>query len=201
MNQNSPVIDFEKIEQLVRHNFQRKRSYASFFEWKNANDPELGKKVKERGIVRDLIESLEKDAGRELFPIVSYGENPPDSVATDKNGNKVGFEATEFVDEKTVKLWSQGLAKDKEWEMKEVIEKIERILSDKSKKLATSPYTKNILVMHTDERDLRWKFQIGELNLGLHLFQRHSHIDQAYLLFSYQPGQETYPYLELKFLP
>ena len=201
MNQNLPTIDFEKVEQLVHHNFERRRSYASFFEWKNPNNPELGKKVKERSVVCDLVKSLEKDAGCELFQTVRYGENPPDAVATDTTGNSVGFEVTELVDEQTVKLWARGLGRDKEWEIEEVIRKIEQILCDKSKKLAASSYPKNILVMHTDEGDLRWKFRTGELNLNARLFKQHPHIDQAFLLFSYQPVQETYPYLELKFLP
>lgn len=200
MNQNSLTIDSEKIAQQVLYNLQNRRSYASFFEWKNPNDRELGKKVKERSIVCDLVKSLEKDAKSILFQTVRYGENPPDAVATDINGNLVGFEVTELVDENTVKLWSQKFRKDKEWEMEEVIKEIERILRKKSQKLAASPYRKNILVIHTDERDLRWKFQTGEMNLSLHLFQKQPHIDQAYLLFSYQPGYETYPYLELKFL-
>jgi hypothetical protein len=157
--------------------------------------------VKERGVVCDLIKSLEKDAGHELYPTVVYGEDPPDSVATNMDGCKVGFEVTELVDEETVKLRSQGFSAEKEWETEEVIKKIEQILSSKSEKLATSPYAKNVLVMHSDERDLRWKFRTGELNLNSHLFKKHPHIEQAYLLFSYQPGQETYPYLEFRFLP
>ena len=201
MNQNHREINFEKVEELLKHNFQHRRSYASFFEWKNPDNPELGKMVKERGVVCDLIKSLEKDAGHELYSTVIYGEDPPDSVATDLNESKVGFEVTELVDEKTVGLWSQKPSVDKEWKIAEVIQKIEQILSRKSEKLAKSPYPKNILVMHTDERDLRWKFRTGELNLNSHFFKKHPHIDQAYLLFSYQPGQETYPYLELKFLP
>ena len=136
-----------------------------------------------------------------LFPTVRYGENPPDAVATDTADSLVGFEVTELVDEKTVKLWSRGLGRDKEWEFEEVIQKIEQILSGKSKKLAVSPYPKNMLVMHTDERNLRWRLRSGELSLKSRLFKKYPHIDQAYLLFSYQPGQETYPYLELKFLP
>jgi hypothetical protein len=200
MNQNSSKIDFEKVEQLALYNLQNRRSYASFFEWKNPNDSELGKKVKERAVTCDLIKSLEKDAGRKLFQTVRYGENPPDTIAADMDGNLTGFEVTELVDEETVKLWSKKLGKDKEWEMEEVIKEIEHILRKKSQKLAAVPYKKNILVMYTDERDLRWKFRAGEFNLSSHFFQKHRHIAQAYLLFSYQPGRETYPYLELNFL-
>jgi hypothetical protein len=200
VNQNSLTIDPEKVEWLALYNLENRRPYASFFDWKNPNNCELGKQVKERSIFCELIKCLEKDAGCELFSTVRYGENPPDAVATDVSGHLVGIEVNELVDEKTVKLWSQGERKDKEWKTEEVIQEIKRILRKKSNKLSRSLYRKNILVMHTDERDLRWKFQTGKLSLSLHFFQKHPHIDEAYLLFSYQPGRETYPYLKLKFL-
>jgi hypothetical protein len=200
VNQENTVIDLEKVMRLVFYNRQNRRRYASFFEWRG-EDRERGKQVKERSIVCDLFKSLEKDAGCILFKTVGYGDNPPDCVATDMNDNPIGVEVTELVDEETVKLRSKGCRPDKDWTSNEVIEKVKSILRKKSNLLTKRPskYTNFFLVLHTDEPDLRWKFRAGELASSFHVFDRYPHIDKVYLLFSYQPGRKTYPYLELKF--
>jgi hypothetical protein len=189
----------ERVEKLIHYNFQNRRPYASFFEWKNPDNPNLGKKVKERGIVCDLIKSLEKDAGQILFKVVRYGEDSPDSVATDTEGNLVGFEVTELVDEQTIKARCHGLGEHKEWKPGELMSRLNDILRDKSQKLKASSYARNILVIHTDEPELRGDFYDYEKENSNHWFQKVPHIDEAFLLFSYFPGRETYPYLRFNF--
>jgi hypothetical protein len=199
VKQASTTIDLERIEQLIYYNLQNRRPYASFFEWKNPDNPNLGKKVKERGTVCDLIRSWEKDAGQTLFKAVRYGEDPPDSVAIDTEGNLVGFEVTELVDEQTIKARCHGIGSYKEWKSGELMIKLREILRDKSQKLKASPYVRNILVIHTDEPELRGDFYKYEMENSEQWFQQVAHINEAFLLFSYFPGRETYPYLRLNF--
>jgi hypothetical protein len=193
------MINLERIEELIRYNFQNLRPYASFFEWKNPDDPNFGKKIKERGIVCKLIKSLETDAGRILFETLHYGEDPPDLVGTDPEGNLIGFEATELVDEQTIRASCRGYYKNKEWNSAELFYKLEEILRDKSQKLRTGSCARNILVIHTDEPELRMYFQEYELENSKHWFPKAPHIEEAYLLFSYFSGKKTYPYLKLNF--
>lgn len=199
VEQKPPTIDWERIEELIQYNLQNRRPHASFFEWKNPDNPNLGKKVKERGIVCDLIKSLEKDAGQTLFKAVRYGDDPPDSIAIGTQGDLVGFEVTELVDEQILKARCLGIRKDKEWKDGELTAKIVEILQKKSQKLAASPCTKNILVIHTDESELRGEFMKYEQEISKHVFQEVPFIDGAFILFSYFPGRETYPYLQLNF--
>ena len=189
----------ERVEELIYYNFQNRRPYASFFEWKNPDDPSLGKKIKERGIVCDLIESLEKDTGQPLFKAVRYGEDPPDSVATDTLGNSIGFEVTELVDQRTIEARCRGFGERKEWKTGELLNMLNDILWDKSLKLKKSSYTRNILVIYTDEPDLRRNFCNYEIENSKHWFEKAPNIDEAFLLFSYIPGKEKYPYLKLNF--
>jgi hypothetical protein len=201
MNQKSPAINLKRIEWLIHYNYQHRRPYASFFEWKNPKNPDLAKKVKERSVARELVKSLEEDSGRVLFKVLRYGEDPPDVVGIEPDGKEVGFEVTELVSSEAIAANSMARKAMyyRKWMFEEVVFHLESIIEEKSAKLSRSPHGRNILVIHTDEPEIRGRFHEYESALGKHCFRQRPYIDEAYLLFSYFPGRKTYPYLRLNF--
>jgi hypothetical protein len=201
MNQKPPAINLNRVEWLIHYNFQHRRPYASFFEWKNPNNPDLAKKVKERSVARELVKSLEEDSGQVLFKVLRYGEDPPDVVGIEPDGNEVGFEVTELVSLEAIAANSmvRKAMYYRKWTFEEVILHLESIIEEKSAKLSRSPYGRNILVIHTDEPEIRGSYHEYGSALGQYFFRKRCYIDEAYLLFSYRPGRKTYPYLRLNF--
>jgi hypothetical protein len=166
------------------------RKHASFFEWSQ-------KDTKELGVVKCLIESLEKDGCYSYFDLNSNKKDPPDCVARDNSGKAVGIEVSELVDLKTVRDAQQNKAYPKYWDRHEVLDKIQSIISKKDqKKFHGSPYSSIILVIFTDETFLDPDDAIPYLQQ--HEFAKTNQIGDIYLLFSYDPRCHTYPYLKLK---
>src|SRR5258708_1850155 len=136
----------------------KRKGYASFWD-----SPDKG--TKERGIVCDLLASIEGKGGR--HGIVSIRKNrrdPPDCVGTGENNEIVAFEVTELVDEETIRRNKKGqrsnqrkcLCAFKEWTADALIEKIRNILKAKDeKRFHGGPYSRIVLIIHTDEPLLR----------------------------------------------
>ena len=169
---------------------KRERKHASFFEWPQ-------KDTKELGVVKCLIESLEKAGCYSYFDPNSTKKDPPDCVARDNNGKVVGIEVSELVDLKTVRDAQQNKAYPKYWDKQEVLDKIQSIVLKKDrKKFHGGPYSSIILVIFTDETFLDPDDVIPYLQQ--HEFAKTNQIGEIYLLFSYDSRCYTYPYLKLK---
>ena len=116
------------------------RKYASDFEWLKRD-----KAVKEKGIVRTLLESLSKS--REYLNLRQSKVDPPDCVADTSDGDLVGFEVTELVNQEAIELNEKGEEVYRKWTDSEIIEKLAGILEEKdSKHYVGGPYLKLILV-------------------------------------------------------
>jgi hypothetical protein len=193
------LIDKGIVERLFQHNLYNRRPYASFFEWENPDDRNLGKQVKERSVACELIRALERDENKTLFRTVEYGEDPPDIVAIDTEGRPVGFEVTELVDAQAIIACCLKAGRYKRWAEGELIAKLLGILKKKSRKLGKCFTTRNILVIYTDEPELRGEFCKYKAELSRIRFEKFPFVDEAFLLFSYVPGRDTYPYIRLNF--
>jgi len=166
------------------------RKHAGFFEWPQ-------KDTKELGVVKCLIESLEKDGYYSYSDPNSYKKDPPDCIARDNSGKGVGIEVSELVDLKTVKDAQQNKASPKYWDREEVLDKIQSIILKKEqKKFHGGPYSSIILVIFTDETFLDPDDVIPYLQQ--HEFKNTKQITDIYLLFSYDSRHNKYPYLKLK---
>ena len=144
-----------------------------------------------------MIDSLENDDGSSYSDPQSTLNDPPDCVARDNSGKLVGIEISEFVDLKTVRDAQHNKAYPKYWDKQEIIERTQPIILKKDrKKFHGGPYSKNILIIFTDETFLDPDDAIQYLKQ--HEFKSTNQIDEIYFLLSYDPRHNTYPYVKLK---
>jgi hypothetical protein len=170
---------------------QKRKGYASFFDWPY-------KAQKEKGIVLDLLEAIKANDGHHgIIKIRSNESDPPDCICTTQNGEYVGFEVTELVDAKTVKMNQRGIRTRKKWTSGELLSKLKEIIKTKdSKTYRGGPYSRIVLVIFTDEPLVR-AMDCGAILRGRILGQCRS-ITDCYLLLSYQPGLKSYPYFKVE---
>ena len=114
------------LKELIE-TIKKQRKYASFFEWPD-------KDIKELGVLKELFKSMAKTSICHYKNPKSSEKDPPDCIAEDTKGNKIGFEISELVDEETVKQSQKGYAELKFWENDELVEKLKEIICEKEKK-------------------------------------------------------------------
>jgi len=169
----------------------RMRKYAAFFDCQN-------KGIKERGIVNQLFSSMWEAGGCPFSNVAIAEHDPPDCTATDGNGNTVGIEVSEMVDEEAVRRNQQGEQVIRLWGADSVIDHLQRILDNKdSKAYQGGPYARLILVVHSDEPEMMPGCYATAIKQ--HKFNWTAQIDAAYLLFSYDPSpnRPDYPFIRL----
>jgi len=174
---------------------KNKRMYASF--WESPKKP-----VKERGIVCDFVRAVEIENGSPWIKTVkAHPNDPPDCEGITFSGELIAFEVTELVDGSVIRRNKAGGRFYREWRGPELITTLharllrkDRIFSKKDQG-QLKHYAKIVLVIHTDEPQLRHG-DCAEM-LRQHTFDRCNKLTEAYLLFSYCPGQPGYPYLRL----
>ncbi|MGB8274002.1 MAG: hypothetical protein WCF16_01890 [Alphaproteobacteria bacterium] len=165
-----------------------------------------------------------RDLRKFLHP--SGKTEPPDVTAKDRNGSSVAFEVRELVDQRAIEenvrrfrrnnrrpsivrvgsrvehIWTQVY---RSWTPATVLDELRGIIADKEDKLRGAKrrgvcfdqFDRVILVIHTGEPDLdpdRYIEVVRE-----HLFARPEHVHEAYLVFSYSPASQGYPYAALRF--
>jgi hypothetical protein len=170
---------------------KKRKGYASFFDWPD-------KPIKERGTVRDLLEAMEANGEQpDIVKLKSAQFDPPDCVGQKKNGELVGFEVTELVDQRTVEMNRKVRQDWKEWSPVELLAKLGEIILEKdSKTFHGGPYSKIILVIFTDEPLVR-SADCDSILRG-QILGKCRNITDCYLLLSYQPGLKFYPYFKLE---
>jgi hypothetical protein len=176
---------------MIREAAPKEKGYASFRDWPD-------KSVKERAVVGDLLCAIKAEEGQHGLLTLNVNEtDPPDCIGIGLHGERVGFEVTELVDQATVERNLQGRSEWKEWGQQEFLAKLQSILNEKDRKqLRGRPYDKFVVVVHTDEPLLPHSECASMLN-G-HRFGPYQQINEAFLLFSYEPGRSSYPYIRLK---
>ena len=136
---------------------KRKRTYASYWEFPN-------EAARDKGIVCDLVDSL----GSDFFKLKDRSlkarghDDPPDCEARDLADNKVAFELTELVDPKAVMENTQGKGPHyREYSPTEFLAALDARITAKARELAAfkgGPYSRYVLVLHTDEPMLNADF-------------------------------------------
>jgi hypothetical protein len=168
------------------------RKYASFFEWSKRE-----KSIKEKGIVESLLESLSRHGIANYKNLRSSINDPPDILAETLDGALIGFEVRELVDQKVVELNEKGKEVYREWTTSEVIHELQKIILEKDiKDYIGGPYEKLILVIPTAEPVLT-HIQLKTV-LDTHIFNKTKKLQEAYLLFQYDPAIKGYPYIQLR---
>jgi hypothetical protein len=179
------------MDKKLLEKLRRVRKYASFFEWPD-------KKLKERGVVADLLHSMQ------LEGVAEYGEpspaldDPPDCIVSDRDGIPVAVEVTELVSAEAIRRNQRGDNVYRDWKPHEVIDEINNLLLKKDgKRFHNGPYAKKIVLIFTDEIILQIRQDEYAEYLAERLFGSVEQIDEAYLLFSYD-GIDRCPYIKLR---
>lgn len=181
---------------LLREAIMKQRGYADFFGWPD-------RPVMERGIVAELFSALQRDAGVSFSNLRSrgVGHDPPDCEATDATGAVVGIEVTELVDELAIReARNRNPYHWADWPPERLVAAIrEKVLRKGGALPKGGPYSRYLLVVHTDEPILSHAFV--EKALAGQLFSGAGVISEVYLLLSYDPHSQSYPYLRLALAP
>jgi hypothetical protein len=140
---------------------------------------------------------MEQAGDEVLHSLEAVRDDPPDCIAKDASDKYVAIEVTELVDEDAIRFNQRGKRVYRDWESEQVISAIEdKIKSKDSKIFKGGPYPRIWLVIYTDEPAII--FAKVESILQEHHFPPTDKISEVFLLFSYNPSTESYPYIRLK---
>ena len=154
------------------------------------------KEQKELGVVEELIGGLRARGGLNLSNLRPHRPDPPDCVCTDDDGNTVAVEVSEVVCESAVSRNARGANVYRVWRAGELAEVISARLTEKDNKtFHGGPFDSIVICLFTDEPALTYEAVSREL--GPHSFGPLRQVSAAYLLFSYDPGTRTYPFIRL----
>jgi hypothetical protein len=176
---------------------KRLRKYASYFEWTD-------KQRKELGVVEELIKAMEL-SGEKRFHSPRYGpsaNHAPDCVAVNQNGELVAIEVCELVSGKAIQCNIGAKdAKDMvycDWLPEHVTEEVSKILIKKDNvNYIEGPYSNIVVVIHSDEMVVLHNTCADALESRI--YEKPKVINEAYFLFSYDPGFKFCPYVKLNF--
>lgn len=192
--------DKAEIVKLMREARDRRRGYADFFLWAIDRD------LEEFGIVSVFSESLAADERLFFKNLTCRGRpnDPPDCEAQNYQGERVAIEVTELVDGEAIHKFKKAEkeripTKWAKWTRDKFFAELQIRISAKDNRfheLKGAPYAGGyIIVVHTDE--IKLDRQTVLRYLDGHRFSA-SHINRAFLLLSYDPSVERYPYFELQ---
>ena len=166
------------------------KNYASFFEWHNKGQKELG-------VVEELVAALTRTANLGLHSPREFAPDPPDCISFNAAGQLVAVEVAEVVCEAAARLNAQGSNVYRQWGPGDLTAHINRELADKDQKVFHGgPYQSIIVCLFTDEPAL--SVAQAESELKSQTFGPFTQLSAAYLLFSYQPATRSYPAVELR---
>ena len=188
--------DWSEVGKRMREANAKSRGYASFFGWAPNRD------LEEYGPVREL--SLATAAnGSPIFDQIQIrgrGNDPPDLEAKDPTGRRVAIEVTELVDGRAIQAFKAGQTYDwAEWDRAKFLRELKCRLKSKVArrlKLKGGPYPGGyVIVVFTDEPELN-KATVAGFLAG-NVFECLANGERAYLLLSYDPETESYPFYPL----
>lgn len=150
----------------------------------------------EVGITRELLNSMHHDGDMRYKNARSVNDDWPDCEVDDDLGNTVAAEVTELVDEEAVRTAQRDEMDFSYWTDNEIKEKVRSILARKDLKSSHGGlYSKVILVIHTDEFTHSRLFPV----IRKTKFTRLKNIQEAFIIASYDPNTQTYPWCEIQF--
>ena len=186
-------LDWEHIGRLIREAAARDRGYASFFDWPDRDQKEVG-------VVLSLFESLLAKEGLHYSKLRTRGQgnDPPDCEAAAPDGKRVGIEVTELVDPLGIRNAKAG--RRYEWSTWDKAKLESYVLSriaakDDPAELKGGPYERYWVVIHCDEPELSHDRVRSLLNGWAGTTTTLA--DEAFLLFSYDPLHGLCPYIRL----
>jgi len=126
----------------LRAMIEKKRKINGYWDWPD-------RPIKEIGIARNILQR----AGEEIIDLVNrnQGEDPPDCEAT-LQGQFSGVEVTELIDQETLEQSISGGTKVfLDWDREQFLAALRARIDAKDRPWKGGPYTRYVLVIHTDE--------------------------------------------------
>ena len=185
--------EFKKIKKGMRQMLSDlTRRYAAHHDWPN-------KPTKECNIVHTLCESMKAMGDTPYNSIAPFKEDPPDCIATDHGGNRVGIEVRELVSQKMIESNQKGKNELALWSSEKLVIEIGEILLEKdAKDYKGGPYSDIALVIHSDEPTIANRHEFVS-TLRNHVFDKPRQIGTAFFLFPFDPHPQVRirPYVKL----
>lgn len=198
------------LREYMKWKYEKGRQYANHFEGKN-------KKVTEIGVVHTLY----GDCMGIVDYRASFGSDPPDCKVTMPDGEIVGVEVVEVVDNDACRIndrhrrrsLADGLTYAemhstpglvyRDYSVDEIVGEIWRHISEKNEKIYKNrvkvgdawDYKKIVLLIYSDEPSLNISLLEEALTVGN--FEAGAEIDEVYMLLSYDPRLAREPYLRI----
>ena len=167
----------------------RSRPYASFFEWPD-------KAQKELGVVEELLSGLKTREGLNLSNLRPHYPDPPDCVCNGEDGRTIAIEVSEIVCESAARRSARGEKVYRGWQPGELTEAVAaRLAAKDSKAFHGGPFDSIVVCLFTDEPAL--SHEAASRELTSRSFGPLRQVSAAYLIFSYDPGTRTYPFIRL----
>ncbi len=181
----------EELLEHLRRQANQERKHATFFSWHDRSA--AGKGIAEAGAVKALFEAMASHGQHDYSNARPSNDSWPDCIADDQNGAAIAFEVTELVDEAAL---PDGIARP--WPMATVGDRLQDIVSTKDQKsFGGGKYREVVLLIHTDELyadpDAVTAFLKSET-----FTVPHGILTRAFLLFSYDPKRNGYPFVEMR---
>jgi hypothetical protein len=165
------------------------RQYASFFEWPQ-------KQGKELGVAEEFVGSMNAEFSLGLTDLRLQSPDPPDLTCLDAKGGRVAIEIAEVVCEEAVRRTAQGQEVLRVWRPGGLTSSIAALLHWKDAKIFHGgPFCQIYACLFTDEPMLA--LEAAREELAGSRFGPFRQISGAFLLFSYQPGTQSYPVIKL----
>lgn len=163
------------------------RKYANFFEAPS-------KEIKEFTVAKEWLKTLApcEYNGGTLVPV---SDQWPDCEINLYSGETCGIEITELVCSKAIKENASGYDVYRAWNESDILAAIDERLQMKNIKTHGGKYKKLIVLLHTDEMDITYDRR--RTIIESHEFKNLSNIDEAYLVYSYDPNYKKYPVSKL----
>ena len=168
---------------------KKRRKYANFFEAPT-------KELKELSVSEEWLSTYGVEHGYDEKSLVACNNQWPDCEVKMYSGGLCGIEVTELVDQECIERNENNQDVYRLWNDDEIIEAIERRLKDKNTKSHGGKYQKLIVLIHTDEIEIT--SDRGNEAIGAHTFSGFKNIDDAYLVYSYEPSNQGYPITSIK---
>jgi len=167
------------------------RKYANSFEAPN-------KKLKEITVSSEWLKTYGVAHGynEESFIAVDDQDRWPDCEVKMTTGKLCGIEVTELVDSECIKLNEKNNDVYCHWSNEDIIDGIEKRLREKNTRSHGGKYQKLIVLIHTDEFEI--DYDTFNKIIIEHEFSGLKNIDEAYLVYSYDPRYKHYPVSVLK---
>lgn len=192
-------MGMESVTEILRRHVETERAYASY--WKFSLDRQL----EEQHVAACLLAYLEAFEGWTGATVAISENDPPDCYGV-VAGEKFGIEVTELVHERTVAAHQlrrnaerKGLlpppkaaeASDTaQWTASALRAALTTIVEQKDKPALGGPFSPYLVAIFTDELTVTPEL-IAEAMAGVTITSRH--LDDAYLLLSYDPSAEGFP--------